>query len=80
MCNVKSWIRRLRNLVELYADYKAEALTFGVGRSIFLPNKLFISYEATVLNRLHTIILRTFCPKSFFGKRPLAGRLTSELT
>jgi hypothetical protein len=66
MCNIKSWIRRRRDLVELYADYKAEALTFGVGRSIFLPNKLFISYEATVLNRLHTIILRGLFVQSHF--------------
>jgi hypothetical protein len=80
MCNIKSWIRQLCDLVELYADYEAEALTFGVGRSIFSLNKLLIIYGAMVLNRLHMIILRTFCPKSFFGKRSLAGRLTSELT
>jgi hypothetical protein len=68
MCNIKSLIRRLHDLVELYADYKAEVLTFGVGRSIFLLNKLFISYGATVLHRLHTIILRTFVQSHFLEK------------
>jgi hypothetical protein len=68
MCNIKSWIRRLCDLVELYADYKAEVLTFGVGRSIFLLNKLLISYGAMVLNRLHTIILWTFVQSHFLEK------------
>jgi hypothetical protein len=68
MRNVKFCIRRLRDLVELYAEYKAEALIFGVGRGTFLLNTLYIDYGATVLNRLHTIILRTSVQSHFLEK------------
>jgi hypothetical protein len=69
MCNIKSWIRRRRDLVELYADYKAEALTFGVGRSIVLPNKLYISYDGHGSQQVTYDYLTDFSSKVIFWKK-----------